>query len=650
MHNRIVFLLLLLCLALPSSAQLSFMDNFIERSMPETVTDEALTRMETELRQIEKIKSRYPDSALALCRKVFNDSRRMKFPDGMATSLLWTGSVYLSDKGQPLEALKYYRMAEQHCRQAVNVRTSLLILWHNDMAAAFSVQGQYDSALVYYYKGLTTALQHKDSDIKDMAMMNNNMASIYYVLEQYNEARPYLAKAEHISDSAGYKNLLIDAYNNYTSIFIVQDKLDSADIYLRKMRALQAWATPGQAGAIDYLQGMLLLKKKEYRQAIPSFLAAQEQTPSNTRDRVNNLSGLGLAYLFTSRYREAIRYMEESIDLSLQAGISGRSLVESYGNLAEVYDSARNYKQAYYFRSLASNLRDSLNKMENIKNLNTFETRYLTAEKNKEIAKKKLQLAIAETSLRKKDLWIAIIIGGAVILLILVAWLSQKQRLQLQKAKTARQQLQVQQLKAVIEGEEKERSRIGRQLHDDIMVQLSIVKMGMEALPMEYPRIKSAEGYINIVQQLTHASQQLRQTAHNLMPDALLEEGLVSAVLYFCRSVEKLTGIRFLFQHYGEIPAVSSDIEVSIYRIIQELVQNIIKHSGAANALVQLNYRKGILSITVEDDGKGIREGDLAENKMGLKSIRNRLKTLDGTIDIHHCTPHGTSVNIELSI
>ena len=650
MHNRIVFLLLLLCLALPSSAQLSFMDNFIERSMPETVTDEALTRMETELRQIEKIKSRYPDSALALCRKVFNDSRRMKFPDGMATSLLWTGSVYLSDKGQPLEALKYYRMAEQHCRQAVNVRTSLLILWHNDMAAAFSVQGQYDSALVYYYKGLTTALQHKDSDSKDMALMNNNMASIHYVLEQYNESRPYLAKAEHISDSAGYKNLLIDVYNNYTSIFIVQDKLDSADIYLRKMKALKTWATPGQAGAIDYLQGMLLLKEKEYRQAIPSFLAALEQTPSNTRDRINNLSGLGLGYFFTRRYTEATRYMEESIDLSLQAGISGRSLVESYGNLAEVYDSAGNYKQAYHFRSLASNLRDSLNKMENIKNLNTFETRYLTAEKNKELAKKKLQLAMAETSLRKKDLWIAIIIGGAVILLILVAWLSQKQRLQLQKAKTARQQLQVQQLKAVIEGEEKERSRIGRQLHDDIMVQLSIVKMGMEALPMEYPRIKHAEGYINIVQQLTHASQQLRQTAHNLMPDALLEEGLVSAVLYFCRSVEKLTGIRFLFQHYGDIPDLSSDIEVSIYRIIQELVQNIIKHSEAANALVQLNYRKGILSITVEDDGRGIREGDLAANKMGLKSIRNRLKTLDGTIDIHHCTPHGTSVNIELNI
>lgn len=650
MRSRIVMLLVFLCLVRPLSAQLSFVDNYLERSMPPMATPEALDKMDAELKSIESIKNRYPDSAFRLCRKIYEDSRRMRFHDGMASALLWTGSIYLSDKGQPKEALKYFRLAETHCRQAVNVRASLLLLWHNDMASAFSVQGQYDSALVYYYKNLNTALQQNWKNSTDLVMMYNNLASIYYVLEQYNEARTYLRKAERISDSAGFKAELFNSYNTYASIFIVEKKLDTAKLYISRMEDLKASGLSVSDGNMAYLKGIVALYEKEYNKAIPSFEKALESSNGNARYEVNNMAGIGVTYLLTRNYKRAARYIGDAIALSLKSGISGRSLLENYGNLAEVYDSSGDYKKAYHYRSLTSDLKDSLNKMENAKRLNTFETRYQAAEKNKELFEKQLQLARAETTLRKKNMWIAFIISGTLVLVIVATWLSQKQRLQLQKEKTARKQQQVKQLKAVLEGEEKERSRIGRQLHDDIMVQLSVVKMGLEALPMGYPDIKKAEIYHNVLQQLTRTSQQLRQTAHNLMPDALLEEGLVSAVLYFCRSVEKLAGIRFQFQHYGEIPVLSSDVEVSIYRIIQELVQNIIKHAKATNALVQLHYRKGILSITVEDDGIGIQHDNIGENKMGLKSIRTRLKTLDGSMEIHPCTPHGTSVNIELSI
>lgn len=650
MRSRLVMLLVFLCLVQPLPAQFSFVDNYFERSEAAATTPEALEKMDIELKQVESIKSRYPDSALRLCRKIYEDSRRMQFHDGMASSLLWMGSVYLSDKGQPIEALGYFRMAEQHCRRAVNVKDLLLLLWHNDMASAFSVQGQYDSALVYYYRNLNMALQQDWKNSKDLVMMYNNIASVYYVLEQYDEARSYLRKSVRISDSAGFTAELFNAYNTYASLFAVQKKLDSAELYINKMEMLKASGLPVTDGSMAYLKGILALYRKDYQAAIPSFEAALKSSNGNAREEVNNLAGLGVAYLFGNRYGLAAQYLEHAISLSLKSGISGRGLVDNYGNLAEVYDSSGDYKRAYHYRSLASDLKDSLNRMENAKRLHTFETRYQAAEKNKELAENQLQLARAETTLRKKNMWIAFIISGMLVLVIVATWLSQKQRLQLQKEKTARKQQQVKQLKAVLEGEEKERSRIGRQLHDDIMVQLSVVKMGLEALPMGYPDIKKADTYNNVLQQLTMTSQQLRQTAHNLMPDALLEEGLVSAVLYFCRSVEKLSGIRFQFQHYGEIPVLSSDVEVNIYRIIQELVQNIIKHAKAANALVQLHYRKGILSITVEDDGTGMQSTDVEESKMGLKSIRTRLKTLDGSMEIHPCTPHGTSVNIELGI
>jgi signal transduction histidine kinase len=624
--------------------------NLAEKSKPAPITPKKLDQMESDLRKIEALKSAYPDSALTICYKVLADSREMDFHDGIAVSLIWMGNIYLNEKGETENALGYYRKSEAHIQKAVNIKDKLLSDWCNDMAATFSIQGRYDSALVYYEKALSIALHSKIQDKKSLAILYSNMASIYYILEQYDDARPYLLKVEKIAVPLHLNASLFDIYNTYASIFIVKDKLDSARLYIQKMRALKIDFPGKKKGNAEYLTGMIFLKKKKYRQAAASFQTSLNLSNQNSRDIINTLSGLGLANFFRKRYAIAIHYTLQSIDLSLKSGIAGRGLLETYGNLSEYYDSSRDYQRAYYYKSLAYNLKDSLVKMENSKNLNKLENHYLAAQKNKELTDKQLQLAISEATLRKKNIWIIIIIGGAIILLTLVAWFSQKQRLQLQKIKTARQQQQVEQLKAVIEGEEKERSRIGRQLHDDIMVQLSIVKMGLEALPIAHPEIRKTDGYHNIVEQLTHTSHELRQTAHNLMPDALLEEGLISAILYFCRSAEKLTGIKFLFQHYGDLPLLTSDVGVSIYRIIQELVQNIIKHAKASDALVQLNYRNNMLSLTVEDNGIGMKENGKEENKMGLKSIRTRLKAMDGVIDIHHCTPHGTSVNIELNI
>ena len=397
---------------------------------------------------------------------------------------------------------------------------------------------------------------------------------------------------------------------------------------------------------------MIYIKQNQPEKATTHFREALALNRDNSaRNITGNLCGLGAAYINTGQYTTAAYYLEAALSASVRSGIGGTNLINIYQNLAEVYDSLRDYKKAYRYKSMLASLQDSLNKMEHARSLSRMETQYLGAQKDKQITAKQLQLLRAQEGLRKKNIWIGGIVAGALILLILVIVLYQKQRLHLHKAKTIKQQQQVRQLKAVIEGEEKERSRIGRQLHDDIMVQLSIVKMSMEALPLQYPGIRQEESYSNIVQQLSYTAQKLRQTAHNLMPDTLLEDGLVPAIRYFCKNVAQMTAIRINFQHYGDIPRLPSDTETSIYRMVQELVQNVIKHAAATNTLVQLNYRKKILSITVEDDGRGMASGaTVATNKMGLKSVRNRLRALNGSIDIHQCTPHGTSVNIELSI
>src|SRR5690606_23229506 len=141
---------------------------------------------------------------------------------------------------------------------------------------------------------------------------------------------------------------------------------------------------------------------------------------------------------------------------------------------------------------------------------------------------------------------------------------------------------------AVLDGEEKERARIGRQLHDDVMVSFSIAKINLAALPNEFPAVKSSTAFENVSRQLNQTGVKIRQTAHNLMPDALLTEGLMYAISYFCKGINRTCELSVRFQHYGHLPPLPPETETGLYRIVQELVQNVVKHAQATEALVQL--------------------------------------------------------------
>jgi signal transduction histidine kinase len=135
------------------------------------------------------------------------------------------------------------------------------------------------------------------------------------------------------------------------------------------------------------------------------------------------------------------------------------------------------------------------------------------------------------------------------------------------------------------------------------------------------------------------------------MPDMLLEEGLSEAIHYFCQSLQQSTGIEIELQ-LCPLPRINKEYELMLYRIIQELLQNAVKHSRANHILVQLNYRENLLSILVEDNGVGFDTRLLQQykNGMGINSIRTRVHSLDGHMDINSKEGVGTTVYIEFDI
>ncbi|HEV7331531.1 MAG TPA: PAS domain S-box protein [Flavisolibacter sp.] len=204
---------------------------------------------------------------------------------------------------------------------------------------------------------------------------------------------------------------------------------------------------------------------------------------------------------------------------------------------------------------------------------------------------------------------------------------------------------EMQLLEALMEGEEKERSRIARDLHDEIAGMIAAAKMHVEILAGKTPEVTDKKEYHQVTALLEKAALQVRRTSHNLMPEIVLENGLDSALERYCKSISN----DFLTVDYfslGTINRHSPAFELSLYRIAQELINNIIKHSGASEAIVQISQRNHLLSLTIEDNGKGFHP-DLQKSGTGIYSVRQRVRAMNGQLEINSSPGRGTSVYLE---
>ena len=162
---------------------------------------------------------------------------------------------------------------------------------------------------------------------------------------------------------------------------------------------------------------------------------------------------------------------------------------------------------------------------------------------------------------------------------------------------------------------------------------------------------ESVTSFEKSILQLDNTIAELRKVAHNLMPEALVKFGLKNAILDFCNSMQLSSKTKIIFEQLGTERLLSNTADLYIYRIVQELINNAIKHADADQILVQLTKTNDKVLLTVEDDGKGFNTELIRSAKgIGLKNIQQRVDYLKGKIDIASQAAEGTSVNIELYV
>lgn len=247
---------------------------------------------------------------------------------------------------------------------------------------------------------------------------------------------------------------------------------------------------------------------------------------------------------------------------------------------------------------------------------------------------------------------VMLILGILVVILVIF---QQKQVIQHKLAlKDKDLQLQQERLVAVLQGQEQERKRIAEDLHDEVGAQLSVLKLNLGQLQHhlktgngEAERLKETKDFTDTI------IQQLRFISQSLHPQALDNLGLSHALDSFCNLTNKNKKVQIMYKTTGDLQPVDREKALNIYRVVQELVNNILKHAEASAVSINYQSTPALLSIDIEDDGNGLLLHSLENARkktgsLGLKNIESRLNIINGSISFNARAPKGTIVRIEV--
>ncbi len=204
--------------------------------------------------------------------------------------------------------------------------------------------------------------------------------------------------------------------------------------------------------------------------------------------------------------------------------------------------------------------------------------------------------------------------------------------------------------RAVLMGEELERGRISRDLHDGLGGMLSAIKLGLSNIRESNNLPSGMKEKIDVVlNQLNTSISELRSIAQNLMPEALTNFGLKEALNDYCSHLGTHKNVEISFYFYGELIRIDQSIENALFRIAQEAINNALKHSNATKIIVQLIQDESWINLTIQDNGEGFDLEKVRDKKSGgLKNMRDRAEVYDGRFHIDTKPGEGTEIIIDL--
>jgi two-component system, NarL family, sensor kinase len=588
-------------------------------------------------------------------------------------------SLYLDQSVELSEKLGYFKLQADACNLLANVRMK---------------QESFDLALTYLEKGI------KLNDEQFMPSLYETYSKLYYQLGDYQSALQYALQAAELFEKDSNPLFNLQAVFSYLMIGDILTKLgrdDSAFEYYHKaykkgltaeknwyiktpiQRIAQYYFSKGQLSKARHLYdtiididkdapsfeptmhsyeglGNIEMNEKNFRQATEYYrlalaYALKQGLSINAR---NFYTKLGSSLLADHRYDSALHYLQLAIAQSLKSK-DYYNLTAAYNDLSLVYQKQNKYPEALEALRMHGSFYDSILNIEKIRSVNNLEVLYRTRQKESEILRLQAVEQEKNFAIRKRNVSIALGIGivivMAVILILLRRAYKHKQKLQEENVKKLERQHQVASLQSMINGQEAERSRMARDLHDGLGGLFSTVKMYFSTLEHDHSDLKTNNLFKKSYSLVDSASVEIRRIAHNMMPDVLTKMGLVNAIKDLTDNINAGRLLSVSLEVHGMDERLNSSTEIMLFRIIQELLNNIIKHAGASEVIIQLIKDGNRLNVVVEDNGCGFNTLHTdGANHAGIETIKSRVSYLNGTITIDSQKNIGTSVMMDFII
>lgn len=332
------------------------------------------------------------------------------------------------------------------------------------------------------------------------------------------------------------------------------------------------------------------------------------------------------------------------------------------GNYYIHYYASRNhyllgdYKKAFEASDSAIIASVKLDYQKNSLELGQLNVKYQTNEKDK-------QLLISEQK-EKQNRNIAYGLGGSLLSVSLIAFLlfkntkkkqriaEQEKELEIQKTEKILKEQELTTIDAMIEGQEKERQRLASDLHDSVGATLSAARLQFDHISKNKDNLgKLNELFEKTGSLLDDAYNEVRSMAHLKNSGVIAKNGLLPAVEKLAKNASGTNKLKVEVEDFGLEDRLENTLEITIFRIIQELVTNVIKHANASEATISITQHQDSLNIIVEDNGKGFDAQKFQQKEgMGLSGIERRIEHLEGTLEVDSTLGKGTSVLIDIPL
>ncbi|MBK8952374.1 MAG: hypothetical protein IPM85_08935 [Chitinophagaceae bacterium] len=618
------------------------------------------------------------DSLLSIIQRVKHDSNTVKTYTEIQR--------YYFNNGQYDSARKYVLLSIPVARKLNDKKRLSRILYNAGII--YTNLTRYDSARLYLDEGVALVTETGDTAVLVHTIFANALLSTYQ--SDYSGAVEQLMKAVHIIESSGnpgIRILLPQSYGKIGNNLIAENQYEKGLEYAKKALLIKNYPDEDRYKVLLYLDiSDAYIKLKKISEA-KQYLDSASQFNSKINNILNSLvlSSEGHYYDVTGDYPASLRAyaraykLADSLNSEYLKAEMGDNVARTYLNLGEFvtaekyalesnaiaiklnqYKVAANtystlkeiavkkidFKKAYQYAELNKSYTDSASNIETKKNILNLEARYHQEKNKKEIASLQLSNAEKELAVVKRN-WL-LLIGGAssTILVLLLGFLYRNSRqkhiiaekdniLQVEQIKFLERQQQLVSLQSMINGQETERSRIAKDLHDGLGGLFSTIKMHFSTLQHERNELQKDPLFTKSYEMVNTASEEVRRIAHNMMPEVLIRIGLVQAIQELCNSISAGKLLNVSMQSYGMDQRLNSSTEVMLFRIMQELINNIIKHAKASEAIIQFNRENNRLIVTVEDNGLGFNMAENEDKKTaGLQSVESRVHYLNGKLSI----------------